>query len=30
MVKLDRDVKIGFSKSSKKDGSRYFVQDERA
>ena len=27
MVKLDRDVEIGFSKSSKKDGSRYFIRN---
>lgn len=29
MLKLDRDVEIGFSKSSKKDGSRYFIRDEK-
>ncbi|OWY10283.1 hypothetical protein B6V72_17545, partial [Thioclava sp. F34-6] len=27
MVKLDRDVEIGFSKSSEKGGSRYFVRN---
>tara|TARA_R110002049_G_scaffold308440_1_gene512474 strand:+ start:727 stop:1086 length:360 start_codon:yes stop_codon:yes gene_type:complete len=30
MVKLDRDVEIGFNKSSRKDGSRYFVRNEKA
>jgi predicted XRE-type DNA-binding protein len=29
MVKLDRDVEIGFSKSSKKEGSRYFIRNEK-
>lgn len=29
MVKLDRDVEISFSKSSKKDGSRYFIRNEK-
>jgi hypothetical protein len=29
MVKLDRDVEIGFSKSSEKGGSRYFVRNEK-
>jgi predicted XRE-type DNA-binding protein len=29
MVKLDRDVEICFSKTSKKDGSRYFVRNEK-
>ncbi len=27
MVKLDRDVEIGFSKSSKKAGSCYFIRN---
>ena len=30
MVKLDRDVEIGFSKSSRKEGSRYFIRNEKA
>lgn len=29
MLKLDRDVEIGFSKSSKKGESRYFVRNEK-
>ena len=29
MVKLGRDVEIGFSKSSKKEGSRYFIRNEK-
>ena len=29
IVKLDRDVEIGFSKSSEKGGSRYFVRNEK-
>lgn len=29
MLKLDRDVEIGFSKSTKKDGSRYFIRNEK-
>ncbi|GAW37468.1 hypothetical protein RA2_04551 [Roseovarius sp. A-2] len=29
MVKLDRDVEIGFSKSSRKEGSRYFIRNEK-
>lgn len=30
MVKLDRDVEIGFAKSSRKDGSRYFIRNEKS
>ncbi|MGP3699489.1 helix-turn-helix domain-containing protein [Rhodobacter sp. NSM] len=29
MVKLDRDVEIGFSKSSRKEGSRYYIRNEK-
>lgn len=29
MVKLDRDVEIGFSKSARKEGSRYYIRNEK-
>lgn len=29
MVKLDRDVEISFSKSSKKNGPRYYIRSEK-
>ncbi|MCZ4260872.1 helix-turn-helix transcriptional regulator [Limimaricola sp. G21655-S1] len=29
MMKLDRDVEIGFSKSSRKEGSRYYIRNEK-
>jgi predicted XRE-type DNA-binding protein len=29
MVKLDRDVEISFSKSSKKNGSRYYIRSKK-
>ena len=29
MVKLDRDVEIGFKKTSKRDSSRYFIRNEK-
>lgn len=29
MVKLDRDVEIGFSKTAKKKSSRYYIRNEK-
>lgn len=29
MLKLDRDVEIGFTKSSRKEGSRYFIRNDK-